>query len=153
MYRTSIASRDKKKPGYAIAMRSYTVPTCHFSETNVETKGQRDAGVEEYNVFTIITPKQHIRVAVQVRACRYSAARSRRSTSWEMSINRSSVPADMTSSSSPLRPLSSYNYTSQVSIPFSIQLLLLLLHPFNGLFSRTTCASRYQKGKNQSGFK
>ena len=120
MYRTSIASRDKKKPGYAIAMRSYTVPTCHFSETNVETKGQRDAGVEEYNVFTISTPKQHIRVAVQVRACRYSAARSRRSTSWEMSINRSSVPADMTSSSSPLRPLSSYSYTSQVSILFSI---------------------------------
>ena len=26
-------------------------------------------------------------------------------------------------------------------------LLLLLLHPFNGLFSRTTLASRYQKGK------
>ena len=27
------------------------------------------------------------------------------------------------------------------------QLLLLLLHPFNGLFSRTTWVSRYQKGK------
>jgi len=26
-------------------------------------------------------------------------------------------------------------------------LLLLLLHPFNGLFSRTTWVSRYQKGK------
>jgi len=26
--------------------------------------------------------------------------------------------------------------------------ILLLLHPFNGLFSRTTWASRYQKGKN-----
>jgi len=26
-------------------------------------------------------------------------------------------------------------------------LLLLLLHPFNGLFSRTTCVSRHQKGK------
>jgi len=26
-------------------------------------------------------------------------------------------------------------------------LLLLLLHPFNGLFSRTTWISRYQKGK------
>ena len=25
--------------------------------------------------------------------------------------------------------------------------LLLLLHPFNGLFSRTTLVSRYQKGK------
>jgi len=25
--------------------------------------------------------------------------------------------------------------------------LLLLLHPFNGLFPRTTCVSRYQKGK------
>jgi len=25
--------------------------------------------------------------------------------------------------------------------------LLLLLHPFNGLFSRKTCVSRYQKGK------
>ena len=30
--------------------------------------------------------------------------------------------------------------------------LLLLLLPFNGLFSRTTWVSRYQKGKNQSGF-
>ena len=28
-----------------------------------------------------------------------------------------------------------------------IVLLLLLLHPFNGLFSRTTWVSRYQKGK------
>jgi len=27
------------------------------------------------------------------------------------------------------------------------ELLLLLLHPFNGLFSRTTWVSRYQKGK------
>jgi len=27
------------------------------------------------------------------------------------------------------------------------------LHPFNGFFSRTTWVSRYQKGKNQSGFK
>ena len=26
-------------------------------------------------------------------------------------------------------------------------LLILLLHPFNGLFSRTTCVSQYQKGK------
>ena len=26
-------------------------------------------------------------------------------------------------------------------------LVLLLLHPFNGLFSRTTWVSRYQKGK------
>ena len=25
--------------------------------------------------------------------------------------------------------------------------LLILLHPFNGLFSRTTWVSRYQKGK------
>ena len=30
-----------------------------------------------------------------------------------------------------------------------ILLLLLLLHPFNGLFSRTTWVSQYQKGKNQ----
>ena len=29
----------------------------------------------------------------------------------------------------------------------SLLLLLLLLHPFNGLFSRTTWISRYQKGK------
>ena len=28
-----------------------------------------------------------------------------------------------------------------------VTLLLLLLHPFNGLFSRTTWVSRYQKGK------
>ena len=28
-----------------------------------------------------------------------------------------------------------------------LQLLLLLLHPFNDLFSRTTWVSRYQKGK------
>jgi len=27
-------------------------------------------------------------------------------------------------------------------------LLVLLLHPFNGLFSRTTCVSRHQKGKS-----
>jgi len=26
-------------------------------------------------------------------------------------------------------------------------ILLLLLHPFNGLFSRTTCVSQHQKGK------
>ena len=32
-------------------------------------------------------------------------------------------------------------------------LLLLLLHPFNGLFSRTTWVSQYQKGKNHFGFK
>jgi len=28
-----------------------------------------------------------------------------------------------------------------------VELLLLLLHPFDGLFSRTTWVSRYQKGK------
>ena len=27
------------------------------------------------------------------------------------------------------------------------------LHPFNGLSSRTTWVSRYQKGRNQSGYK
>jgi len=32
-------------------------------------------------------------------------------------------------------------------------LLLLLLHLFNGLFSRTTWVSQYQKGKNHFGFK
>jgi len=30
---------------------------------------------------------------------------------------------------------------------YLLLLLLLLLHPFNGLFSRTTWVSRYQKGK------
>ena len=30
--------------------------------------------------------------------------------------------------------------------------LLLLLHPFNGVFFRTTCVSRYQKGKTNLGF-
>jgi len=30
--------------------------------------------------------------------------------------------------------------------------LLLLLHTFNGLFSRTTCVSWYQKGKTTLGF-
>jgi len=38
--------------------------------------------------------------------------------------------------------------TQQVSwIPSTIVLLLLLLHLFNSLFSRTTCVSWYQKGK------
>jgi len=34
----------------------------------------------------------------------------------------------------------------------SLYLLLLLLQPFNGLFSRTTCVSRYQKGKTNLDF-
>ena len=33
-------------------------------------------------------------------------------------------------------------FPHQLSTPWTI----LLLHPFNGLFSRTTCVSRYQKG-------
>jgi len=35
------------------------------------------------------------------------------------------------------------------SIPYKQgdHILLLLLHPFNGLFSRTTWVSQYQKGK------
>ena len=33
-------------------------------------------------------------------------------------------------------------------VNWSSPILLLLLHSFNGLFSRTTWASRYQKGKN-----
>jgi len=36
--------------------------------------------------------------------------------------------------------------SSQISEP-PTKLLLLLLHPFNGLFSTTTWVSRYQKGK------
>ena len=36
---------------------------------------------------------------------------------------------------------------SSSSTPLYTQLLLLLLHPFIGLFSRTTWVSRYQKGK------
>jgi len=35
----------------------------------------------------------------------------------------------------------------------TLLLLLLLLHQFNGLFSKTTWVSPYQKGKKQSGFK
>jgi len=35
---------------------------------------------------------------------------------------------------------------------FSGKLLLPLLHPFNGLFSRTTWISRYQKGKTSLDF-
>jgi len=31
-------------------------------------------------------------------------------------------------------------------------IILLLLHPFIGLFSRTTCVSRYQKGKTSLDF-
>ena len=34
-----------------------------------------------------------------------------------------------------------------LSAPVAGQVLLLLLHPFNGLFSRTTWVSQYQKGK------
>ena len=34
-----------------------------------------------------------------------------------------------------------------------INATITTLHPFNGFFSRTTWVSRYQKGKNQSGFK
>ena len=33
------------------------------------------------------------------------------------------------------------------NIPLLLLLLLLLLQPFNGLFSTTTCTSRYRKGK------
>ena len=40
-----------------------------------------------------------------------------------------------------------------IAVMLALLLLLLLLHPFNGLFSRTTWVIRYQKGKNQSGFK
>ena len=38
-------------------------------------------------------------------------------------------------------------YTCYLLTCYLLLLLLLLLLPFNGLFSRTVCVSRYQKGK------
>jgi len=39
------------------------------------------------------------------------------------------------------------SYTCSLYEQFAVVLLLLLLHPFNGHFSRTTWLTRYQKGK------
>jgi len=41
---------------------------------------------------------------------------------------------------------------TMTTISFGLLLTLLLLQPFNGLFSRTTWESRYQKGKTNLDF-
>ena len=39
-------------------------------------------------------------------------------------------------------------FLENLEMPWNVrELLLLIHHPFNGLFSRTTWVSRYQKGK------
>ena len=69
-----------------------------------------------------VEPRWRNKVCYDVTlCCRYSVVKSRRLTLWETSINHSSAQVDMTSSSSRLRPPSSYSSTSQVSILFSIQ--------------------------------
>jgi len=47
----------------------------------------------------------------------------------------------------PSQCVAAYDSWQVLCIHASLPLLLLLLHLFNGLFSRTTQVSRYQKGK------
>jgi len=66
----------------------------------------------------------------------------------ELAANGSYVPADVTattSSSASLNPKQSDFLVPAYSVCSRKQ--QRQQHPFNGLFSRTTCVSRYQKGK------
>ena len=66
------------------------------------------------------------------------------------------VPADATAVPKPYHLLPHLHpdwfYYSGTSLPRLSWKLLLLLQPFNGLFSRTTWVSRYQKGKTNLDF-
>ena len=63
---------------------------------------------------------------------------------WKCPSYLSTMALVTTSLTSPSRYEHSSAYLLQ---QYNTILLLLLLHPFNGLFSKTTGASRYQKGK------
>jgi len=66
------------------------------------------------------------------------------------SIHQSSDDDDEVATGSPCCKYTSSTTSRSVfskSRTASTNLLLLLLHPFNGLFSRTTRVSRYKKGK------
>jgi len=80
----------------------------------------------------------------------YSVARYKKSINQSVNIRFVSKPAIMYFWK--FLPCIIFLKNLQPSYVCIVQLVLLLLQPFNGLFSRTTWVSRYQKGKSNLDF-